>query len=138
MLLESGEIAASAGVLVQCMPGEDAAEVVAGARSRLRAGALTELVARGVTDPVELARLLIGEPGVRLEVLDARPVRFHCPCSRERVQRSIELLDRAELQSMVDDGEGAEVTCNFCRAVYRLDPAELEGMLASRQQRAQT
>lgn len=138
VLLGDGEIAASAGVLVQCMPGEDAADVVAGARSRLRGGALTELVARGITDPVELARLLIGAHGSRLEVLDARPVRFHCPCTRERVQRSLELIDPGELQSMVDAGEGAEVTCNFCRAVYRLAAAELEGMLATRRERAQT
>lgn len=138
VLLESGEIAASAGVLVQCMPGEDAADVVASARARLRQGALTELVARGITDPVELARLLIGEHGARLELLDTRPVRFHCPCSRERVQRSLELLDPAELQSMVEEGQGAEVTCNFCRAVYQLDTAELQAMLATRRERAQT
>jgi molecular chaperone Hsp33 len=138
VLLGSGEIAASAGVLVQCMPGEDAADVVAGARSRLRGGALTELVARGITEPAELARLVIGAHGDRLEVLDTRPVRFHCPCSRERVQRSIELLGRDELQSMVDDGKGAEVTCNFCRAVYQLQAPELETMLAARRERAQT
>jgi molecular chaperone Hsp33 len=138
VLLGNGEVAASAGVLVQCMPGEDAAEVVAGARARLRAGALTELVARGITEPADLARLLVGAPGDRLEVLDARPVRFHCPCSRERVQRSLELLDPEDLQSMVDDREGAEVTCNFCRAVYQLDPAELEVMLATRRERART
>jgi molecular chaperone Hsp33 len=138
VLLGDSEIAASAGVLVQCMPGEDAADVVAEARSRLRAGALTELVARGVTDPVELARALVGAHGARLEVLDTRRVRFHCPCTRERVQHSLRLLALAELESMVAEGEGAEVTCNFCRAVYRIDALELEGMLAARRERAQT
>jgi molecular chaperone Hsp33 len=149
VLLGEGDVAASAGVLVQCMPGEDSAHVVADVRERLRAGALAALLRQGApdapgdaaasaVDPVLLARSLLGEHGGRLEVLDTRPVRFHCPCTRERVQHSLMLLDRAELESMVQDGQGAEVTCNFCRAVYQLAPAELDALLAARLGRIQT
>jgi molecular chaperone Hsp33 len=136
-------VAASAGVLVQCMPGGDAAGVVAEIRQRLRAGALADLVASGVADatpldPVALARAFLGAHSARLEVLDTRPVRFHCPCSRERVQTSLMLLDLAELESMVQDNHGAEITCNFCREVYQISVAELAAILATRSERAQT
>ncbi|HWN68198.1 MAG TPA: Hsp33 family molecular chaperone HslO [Haliangium sp.] len=156
VLLGDSEVTAAAGVLVQCMPGEDAAHVVAEVRERLRAGGLTALLARSMTtaasdlgseagsgigpeaDPVLLARALLGERGARLEVLDTRPVRFHCPCTRERVQNSLMLLDPAELESMVRDDEGAEVTCNFCREVYQLTASDLEALLAARLGREQT
>jgi molecular chaperone Hsp33 len=167
VLLGDGEVAVAAGVLVQCMPGEHAAHLVASVRERLRAGGLAALLARSAapegnpgakpeanpkakieakidaasdagSDPVLLARALLGEIGARLEVLDTRPVRFHCPCTRERVQRSLMLLDLAELESMVSDGQGAEVTCNFCREVYQLTAEELEALLAVRLGRGQT
>ena len=144
VLLGDSEVTVSAGVLVQCMPGEDAAHVVAEARERLRAGGLAALLARSMAtsdpeaDPVLLARAFLGEIGARLEVLDTRPVQFHCPCSRERVQNSLMLLDLAELDSMVRDGEGAEVTCNFCREVYQLTAADLDALLAVRLGREQT
>jgi molecular chaperone Hsp33 len=159
VLLGDSDVTASAGVLVQCMPGEDSAHVVAGVRERLRGGELAALLTRGASapetapeaapqavpqaviaalDPVLLARALLGEHGSRLEVLDARPVRFHCPCTRERVQNSLMLLELAELESMVHEREGAEVTCNFCREVYRLTAAELDALLAARLGRVQT
>jgi molecular chaperone Hsp33 len=159
VVLGDSDVTASAGVLVQCMPGEDSAHVVAGVRERLRAGALAALLAQSAPDPAAapgaapeaalaaldpsswaelLARALLGELGSRLEVLDARPVKFHCPCTRERVQNSLMLIDPTELESMVHDGQGAEVTCNFCREVYQLTPAELDALLAARLGRAQT
>jgi molecular chaperone Hsp33 len=143
VLLGDGEVAVSAGVLVQCMPGEQSAHIVADVRERLRAGGLAALLApdaapEAAIDPVPLARALLGELGPRLEVLDTRPVRFHCPCTRERVQNSLMLLDVTELESMVSDGQGAEVTCNFCREVYQLTAEELEALLAVRLGRVQT
>jgi molecular chaperone Hsp33 len=144
VLLGDGEVALSAGVLVQCMPGEHAAPVVAEVRERLRAGGLAALLTRSAAapdvagDPALLARALLGELGDRLEVLDTRPVRFHCPCTRERVQNSLMLLDVSELESMVHDRQGAEVTCNFCREVYQLSAEELDALLAVRLGRAQT
>jgi molecular chaperone Hsp33 len=150
VLLGDSEVAVSAGVLVQCMPGEDSAHIVAGVRERLRAGGLAALLAPNEApaapgalsdapgDPVLLARALLGDLGSRLEVLDTRPVRFHCPCTRERVQNSLMLLDVAELENMVRDGQGAEVTCNFCREVYQLTADELDALLAARLGRGQT
>ena len=59
-------------------------------------------------------------------MLDRRPVAFECPCSRARAGTSLALLGEAELAAMILDDGKAEVTCNFCRARYEFDEAELE------------
>jgi len=58
------------------------------------------------------------------------PVRFHCPCSRERSVSALKLLGRNELSSMlVEDGQ-AELICHFCNAIYTVEAAELTELIA--------
>lgn len=136
VLLGDSEVIASAGVLVQCMPGGDASDLVAAARERLRGGALAVALAGGVPDAVALARLLLGEHGDDLEVLDTRPVGFHCSCSPERVQGMLALLADEDLDEMIDEGEEVEVTCNFCNEIYLASIEDLEEARTTRAGRA--
>jgi molecular chaperone Hsp33 len=101
------------GVLVQCLPGGRGDPLVAAARQRLRDETLREA--------------LVGE----VDVLDRRPLRFHCPCSRERVTGALALLGAGELISMIDEDGAAEVTCHFCGERYELGRPELERILTS-------
>jgi molecular chaperone Hsp33 len=62
------------------------------------------------------------------------PVRFHCPCSIERVERSLLLLGEAELRDIIgtDAAQGfTEVICEFCTTRYELSSARLEELAAS-------
>ncbi len=70
----------------------------------------------------ELARELSLGP-LRL-VTEVRP-RFACRCSRDRVVRALRTLGAAELKDMAARDGGAEATCDFCMATYRIGAAEL-------------
>ncbi len=122
----TGAIAISGGILVQALPGTDGADIVAAARERLRAGALTRALATRPPTVDELLRAALGDALPSVQVLDRREVRFHCPCSRERAGASLTLLGASELKSMILDDGKAEVTCNFCRERYEFDEKELE------------
>jgi molecular chaperone Hsp33 len=123
-----GELLVAGGVLVQALPGSAAAVQVEAARARLRDGAL----ARAMADPAAghdveaLLAAVLGDDSGPVQLLDVRPVRFLCPCSRQRAGASLALLGDADLANMILDEGRAEVTCNFCRARYEFSETELE------------
>jgi molecular chaperone Hsp33 len=127
VLAEDGTLAFAAGILVQALPGGRGAAVVAAARERLVAGALRAALAhKDARDPGTLIEEALGDAIGAWHALDARPVRFHCPCSRERAGASLALLGAAELGAMILEDGQAEVICNFCRARHDFTEAELE------------
>jgi molecular chaperone Hsp33 len=132
VLLTPGlEVARAGGVLVQTLPGSTALPLLAELRAQLRGGALTRALLAlppDETDPQVLAGMLLAEvPGLAEDMvgLDLRPLRFHCPCSKERALGTLAVLTLDDLDEMVAAGDGAEVTCEFCRARHLVTPAEL-------------
>ncbi len=123
---EDGRVVGSAGILVQALPGEASIEVAL-SRGLFTDGALARVVAAGLppTGDDLLRAVFTGRLG-EIRVLDRRPARFFCPCSRERAGESLAMLGEEDLSSMILDDGKAEVICNFCRARYEFDDAELE------------
>ena len=122
-----GAVEAAGGYMVQLMPGVNdstAAEIeqVVGTlphpTTMLRAGDSPEEI---------LGRIFPNG----FELLDRVAVRFHCPCSIERVERSLLLLGPAELRDIVrnDADQGfTEVICEFCTQRYELSLDRLEAL----------
>jgi molecular chaperone Hsp33 len=54
-----------------------------------------------------------------------RDLRFHCPCSRERVADVLTGLGPEEIQDMAAQGEVVNVQCEFCGQDYDFDPIQL-------------
>jgi molecular chaperone Hsp33 len=122
-----GRVGAAGGWVLQAMPGAEA-----GAIDRLEenAGAVpspSELVRAGLDAPAIVARLLDGFP---TGVLDERPVRFACPCSRARVESAILAMGRAEILDVLAGERRAEVVCEFCRERYVVEEPELRALVA--------
>ena len=80
------------------------------------------------TAPDELLYRLFHED--RVGIRDARPLRFACSCSRERVRSMLESLGREEAlaSAQVGDPPAAEVSCAFCGRTYRLFRDEIQGL----------
>jgi molecular chaperone Hsp33 len=121
-----GRVTGSAGMLVQALPDSAGTGAVNVARGLLAGGALARIVGGALlTSGEDLVGAVFGDR-VEIRVLDRRPVRFFCPCSRPRAADSLAMLGEADLSAMILDDGKAEVTCNFCRARYDFDDTELE------------
>ncbi|HEY0711064.1 MAG TPA: Hsp33 family molecular chaperone HslO [Polyangia bacterium] len=123
------DITMSGGLLLQTLPGSDALPLLDHLRREVRGGALTRALgamSAHHTSPVMLAHALLGEFGDDLIELDVKPVRFFCPCSKERALNTLSVLSLQDLAEMVSEGKGADVTCEFCRAHHVLSDDEVE------------
>ncbi len=70
---------------------------------------------------------LFHEEGVR--VFDARPLTDGCRCSREKLEKVLRTMPRAEIEDLKVDG-AVEVTCEFCTTRYRFDDGDLDRIYA--------
>ncbi|MFZ9887748.1 MAG: Hsp33 family molecular chaperone HslO [Myxococcota bacterium] len=120
VLDEGGRVTASFAVLVQVLPPADA-------------DALLRVPPRfDVEEGTTLEGLLQLTLGDSPRVLERTPLRFCCDCSRDRVARSLLLLEPRELEEMIAQDHGAEVTCRFCAEQYLISEEELEEILRQR------
>jgi molecular chaperone Hsp33 len=121
-----------AGMMLQRLPGSAHADDDADAWNRvghlLASASENELLTLA---PEILLYRLFHEENVRLHA--ARPLRFGCSCSRERVAAMLHSLGRAEAEAAVREDGVAEVTCEFCNTQYRFDRVDLEQVFRSGQ-----
>lgn len=71
---------------------------------------------------------LFHEEGIR--VFPAKPLRQQCRCSRERVERTLRMLPKAEISDMSEDGL-VTVTCEFCKADYIFNETQIDALYAA-------
>ena len=67
--------------------------------------------------------------GMQIELLDRTPLRYHCGCSRERMEKALISLGRRELESLISEDQGAELGCHFCHSRYAFTTGELQELL---------
>lgn len=119
-------VKAAGGYLIQLMPGagEDVITKVEG--GIMAAGPVSALLDKN-DDPEQLLRDVMSD--FDLKVLETCPVSYKCYCSRERVERALISLGRDELEQMLSEQGGCQLTCQFCDAVYDFSAEDLKGLL---------
>ena len=119
-------VKAAGGYLIQLMPGagEDVITKVEG--GIMAAGPVSALLDKN-DDPEQLLRDVMSD--FDLKILETCPVSYRCYCSRERVERALISLGRDELEQMLSEQGGCQLTCQFCDAVYDFSAEDLKGLL---------
>ena len=115
-------VQAAGGYLIQLLPGADEAVVSAVERGIARLGAVSGRLDAGL-EPLDLLREALG--GFELEVLETAPIEYRCYCSEERVSRALISMGKDELNALIEEQGGAELTCQFCDKVYRYSADDL-------------
>ncbi|MEQ1566836.1 MAG: Hsp33 family molecular chaperone HslO [Myxococcota bacterium] len=67
----------------------------------------------------------------RLEVLERLDVAWKCRCSEAKIEETLSSLGVAQLEVLIHEDHGAEVSCHFCGTVYRVSEARLRELAAS-------
>ncbi|BCJ87383.1 Hsp33 family molecular chaperone HslO [Effusibacillus dendaii] len=102
------------GFILQLLPGVSGEDVSYIEEQLSKVPGVTSLLSEGAT-PEQILENLIPGP---VKFLEREPVRFQCTCSHERLEKVLISLGEGELQSMIDEDQGAEVECSFCKEKY--------------------
>lgn len=119
-----GSVRAAGGWLI--MPLPRAEEELLGSLERRvqQAPTVTEVLSRRLrASPRALLEPIFGRDG--LTVLEERPLRFRCGCSRRRFEAGLVALGADELRRLAAEQPSVELACRFCGKVYRIPAEEL-------------
>ena len=123
---DGGDVLTAGGYLIQLLPGADDEAIDKVERGIRKVGSVTSALAAGKST-LDLIRDVLGE--FEVEVLETVPVSYKCYCSRDRVTRALISMGREEMTSLIEEQGEADLTCQFCDAVYHYSKPELEDIL---------
>ncbi len=111
-----------AGLLLQRLPAQGGQSIVDSLETWERALALGSTVQAQEllqVDADTLIHRLFWEED--LLAFDPQSVRWHCPCSRQRVSNMLRMLGRDEVEQILSERSTIHVSCNFCGKPYEFD-----------------
>ena len=121
---ETNEILSSGGFIIQLLP-EATEEDISYIEEKIKDfPAVSSLIHEGKT-PEEILKMLFED----VEITDHQDLFFTCDCSREKMINALSTIGKQELQSMIDEDHGCEITCQFCNTKYQFSEEELQNLI---------
>ena len=121
---ETNEILSSGGFIIQLLP-EATEEDISYIEEKIKDfPALSSLIHEGKT-PEEILKMIFDD----VEITDRQDLFFTCDCSREKMINALSTIGKQELQSMIDEDHGCEITCQFCNTKYLFSEEELQNII---------
>ena len=110
------------GFIVQLLPGATEQEIDLLEQNIKAMPSVTAMLEQGKTvrDMLDMAL-----QGFQPDILDSYHVTYRCDCSRGRVEGMLRSLGRKEVEKLRDEDPIAEVNCQFCDKIYKVDLNEL-------------
>ena len=120
-------VLAAGGYLIQLLPGAGE-DVITKVEGGIYAAPGVTNILRDDPDPAHLLETVLSD--FELEILETAPIEYRCYCSRERTERALLSLGSDELEDMLREQGGAELTCQFCDKIHVFTGTELHKMIA--------
>ena len=115
----NGDVRGAGGVILELMPGAPES-LVPILESKIKRGKpLSELIVSGAS-PLEI----VSEYSHTTRLKESQhpfPIKYSCPCSPERVDRTLKLLGKASIAEMILKGTPCEVKCQFCGRAFSVE-----------------
>ncbi len=126
-----GDRPASGGFVVQLLPEAREADAAMETMTR-RLEDFVEIQQRLQANDASPSRLIEQLlEGMPFTWLQSSEIRFGCQCSDLRVVTALSMLDRSDIQEMVDEGEPLSMNCDYCGAAYTVELSQLRGLLST-------
>ncbi|MHC1786735.1 MAG: Hsp33 family molecular chaperone HslO [Christensenellales bacterium] len=129
-LVQEGVVLSAGGILIQALPGcSDRVLDQLELREPFFSGISREIYDRSL---MTLAGAWF--EGLDLQVMEEQPLALRCDCSREKMEKALIALGRADLEEIAASGEETRMTCHFCRACHSFSAQRVREILSEKGQ----
>lgn len=121
---DTNEILSSGGFIIQLLPEASEEDIQYIEEKMKDFPPVSSLVHEG-KNPEEILKMIFDD----VEILDTQDLFFECDCSKEKMTSALMTVGKEEIQAMIDEDHGCEMTCHFCNTKYQFSEEELKELL---------
>ena len=118
-------IGEASGFMLQALPGASDSLITKTIERINDLPTLSTAFLSGLT-PEKLAAMILGDD---CKILEKDEVAFKCDCSKEKYGKILATMKKSQLETMINEDHGAELTCSFCGNKYHYTEDELKAIL---------
>ena len=126
LMNKNNTVRQAGGFIVQLMPFAEESVISRLEENVQKISSVTSLLEEGHTPESLLEKVL---EGFDVQINEKMDTRFHCNCTRERVEKALISIGRKELNEMIQEGKPIELNCHFCNHNYEFTVEELKEIL---------
>ena len=121
-------IGEASGFMLQALPGASDQLITKTIDRINNLPALSTAFLDGLT-PEKLATMILGDD---CKILEKDEVAFKCDCSKEKYGKILATMKKSQIEAMINEDHGAELTCSFCGNKYHYTEDELKTILSKK------
>ena len=126
LMNKNNTVRQAGGFIVQLMPFAEEEVISRLEQNVQKINSVTSLLEEGHTPESLLEKVL---EGFDMQINEKTDTRFHCNCTRERVEKALISIGRKELNEMIQEGKPIEMNCHFCNTNYTFTVDEMKEIL---------
>ena len=126
LMNKNNTVRQAGGFIVQLMPFAEEEVISRLEQNVQKINSVTNLLEEGHTPESLLEKVL---EGFDVQINEKMDTRFHCNCSKERVEKALISIGRKELNEMIQEGKPIEMNCHFCNTNFNFTVEELKEIL---------
>ena len=126
LMNKNNTVRQAGGFIVHLMPFAEEEVISRLEQNVQKINSVTSLLEEGHTPESLLEKVL---EGFDMQINEKTDTRFHCNCTRERVEKALISIGRKELNEMIQEGKPIEMNCHFCNTHYTFTVEEMKEIL---------
>ena len=127
VLVDKNGVKNAGGYLLTAMPDATEEDITNVEKSIFEAGAISKMLDNNLS-LLEIAKKVTGDKNVKVIQEDMNPV-YECDCSKEKIERALQELDKNEVNKIIEEDGKAEIICHFCNKKYLFSKEDLINLI---------
>ena len=116
-------VSAAGGMLIQLMPDAKEEDIVKIENIVKELKPMSEMIHEGMSCADILNKYFDDA-----EILETKEIAFKCHCSKDGMKQALMTVGKEELQKMIQEDHGCEITCHWCNEHYNFSEEELKAI----------